>query len=254
MTEGAEAKCPCCRGKIEYFPDQDGACDYQCIHCGWREHVPGSGDISAALTLRGSRSDSGPAHTPQPQATGGTVDLELLERQAAILGRIVDGGDPTEEERSCLEGLWEFVHTILDGSQTRDIVAESQHVCQNCGSTFPAETELPGPQALEQRVSPGEPVPSGECPKCGALCHLELVGTLVPRATSPTVVVFVDGGAVHSVQGAGARVIVCDFDNVSQEWTVGGRHCSIDTWAAPEKPDSWFEEVLRLPEMASRKA
>ena len=49
----------------------------------------------------------------QPQ-TVGNVDRELLERQAAILGRIVDGDHPTEEERSCLEGVWEFLHRILD--------------------------------------------------------------------------------------------------------------------------------------------
>ena len=61
MIEDSEAKpacadtadrCPCCKGKIEYFPDQDGSCDYQCLHCGWSEHVPGSDAIAAALTLR----------------------------------------------------------------------------------------------------------------------------------------------------------------------------------------------------------
>ena len=48
----------------------------------------------------------------------GNIDRELLERQAAILGRIVDGGNPAEEERTCLGGVWEFLHTILDGPQT----------------------------------------------------------------------------------------------------------------------------------------
>ena len=55
MTEDQEARCPCCKGKIEDFPDQDGSCDYQCIHCGWSEHVPASQDIAAALTLHGDQ-------------------------------------------------------------------------------------------------------------------------------------------------------------------------------------------------------
>jgi len=56
MNGEPEAKCPCCKGKIEDFPDQDGGCDYQCLACGWSEHVPGSQDIAAALTLKGARS------------------------------------------------------------------------------------------------------------------------------------------------------------------------------------------------------
>ena len=56
MTKESEAKCPCCGGRIEYSPDQDGARDYQCPHCGWSEHVPGSEDIAAALTLEKARS------------------------------------------------------------------------------------------------------------------------------------------------------------------------------------------------------
>jgi len=48
-------------------------------------------------------------------ATAGLkVDRDLLERQAALLGRAVEGNSLTEEERKCLEGLWEFVHSVLD--------------------------------------------------------------------------------------------------------------------------------------------
>ena len=43
--------------------------------------------------------------------------------------------------------------------------------CQNCGKAFPeAKLVTPIPD-LEQRVMPGEPMPAGECPECGALCH-----------------------------------------------------------------------------------
>jgi hypothetical protein len=46
----------------------------------------------------------------------------------------------------------------------------SKHICQNCG-VFVDEWEIKPIRDLEQRVSPGEEMPSGECPDCGALCH-----------------------------------------------------------------------------------
>ena len=52
MSKESEARCPCCRGLVEHFLGQDGAGDHQCIHCGWSEHVPGSENIAAALTLQ----------------------------------------------------------------------------------------------------------------------------------------------------------------------------------------------------------
>ena len=42
--------------------------------------------------------------------------------------------------------------------------------CQNCGTEH-AENALKPVQNLTERVEPGEPMPSGECPLCGALCH-----------------------------------------------------------------------------------
>lgn len=44
------------------------------------------------------------------------------------------------------------------------------HTCGNCGRSW-IEEELQPIKHLEQRVAPGEEMPSGECAKCGALCH-----------------------------------------------------------------------------------
>ena len=56
MTENSQTSCPCCDGQVEYVPDQDGAADWYCVHCGWREHRPSGQDMAAALTLdKGSR-------------------------------------------------------------------------------------------------------------------------------------------------------------------------------------------------------
>lgn len=48
---------------------------------------------------------------------------------------------------------------------------ESISECQSCGSCYP-ESHLNPIQDLNQRVEAGEPMPSGECPDCGALCQL----------------------------------------------------------------------------------
>ena len=44
--------------------------------------------------------------------------------------------------------------------------------CQNCGRIW-KDSELHDIDRLHERVSPGEPMPSGECPvpDCGALCQ-----------------------------------------------------------------------------------
>jgi len=64
------------------------------------------------------------AQLEESRATGGhpaaslllcpNVNRALLEQQAAILGKVVDGSSLSDEERTCLEGLWEFVHRVLD--------------------------------------------------------------------------------------------------------------------------------------------
>lgn len=42
--------------------------------------------------------------------------------------------------------------------------------CQNCRRLWD-EGDLNEVEDLSLRVSPGEPVPYGECPECGAVCH-----------------------------------------------------------------------------------
>jgi hypothetical protein len=42
--------------------------------------------------------------------------------------------------------------------------------CQNC-QWEGRENWMNPIKDLHQRVAPGEPMPAGECPKCGALCY-----------------------------------------------------------------------------------
>jgi hypothetical protein len=47
------------------------------------------------------------------------------------------------------------------------------HRCQDCGRQWTDDEIIPlsDIQHLLERVAPGEPMPSGECPTCGALCQ-----------------------------------------------------------------------------------
>jgi hypothetical protein len=42
--------------------------------------------------------------------------------------------------------------------------------CQNCEWTG-QDADLAPIYDIFERVAPGEPMPSGECPECGALCQ-----------------------------------------------------------------------------------
>ena len=44
--------------------------------------------------------------------------------------------------------------------------------CQNCEKVWLAsKLRAIDPATLPERVAPGEPMPDGECPECGAVCH-----------------------------------------------------------------------------------
>lgn len=84
---------------------------------------------------------------------------------------------------------------------------EGRSVCQNCGKEWLDEDLNEAPH-LWERVAPGEPFPSGECPDCGALCQ-----PMEPDPEPLTVAVFVRGGMVQDIAAPeGVRVIVLDFD------------------------------------------
>jgi hypothetical protein len=54
--------------------------------------------------------------------------------------------------------------------KTPAFATEGRHRCQNCQKAWDAD-ELLDIEDLGQRIDAGEPVPSGECPECGALCQ-----------------------------------------------------------------------------------
>jgi hypothetical protein len=60
--------------------------------------------------------DPQPSVGPLSEAAlhGLNVDRDLLTRQAALLGKVLNAASLNAEEHSCLGGLWEFVHNVLD--------------------------------------------------------------------------------------------------------------------------------------------
>ena len=45
-------------------------------------------------------------------------------------------------------------------------------MCQSCGTVWGSGVKpIWECDNLAQRIEPGEPLPVGECPKCGAFCH-----------------------------------------------------------------------------------
>ena len=95
-------------------------------------------------------------------------------------------------------------------------------ICGNCRGIYENESLLPL-QDLEQRSAAGEEVPAGECPECGALCHL--IKTRKPM--QPIHRLFA------SVPVPGPPCVKCDNPNM----TLRG-----NTWHCPECGDSYSHD------------
>ena len=60
----------------------------------------------------------------------------------------------------------ELVRSLL----APDVHDDTRNLCQNCDLDWP-DSFLNEVVDLSMRVSPGEVMPSGECPSCQAVCH-----------------------------------------------------------------------------------
>lgn len=111
---------------------------------------------------------------------------------------------------------------LQEGPTAGELDAEmfcSRSRCQNCGKEW-NDTDLDDPAHIWERVAPGEPFPSGECPDCGALCQ-----PIADPAEPITVAVFVRGGMVQDIAAPeGVRVIVLDFDGENEDEMTSHAH------------------------------
>jgi len=60
---------------------------------------------------------------------------------------------------------------IIDALKDEVTDGDDKSTCQGCGHVWPDVMLITPIEDLYQRVSPGEIMPSGECPACRALCH-----------------------------------------------------------------------------------
>lgn len=76
--------------------------------------------------------------------------------------------EPTETDQ-CFDELVDEVRQALKWKVTD---GDDISICPNCSRWWPNEIVAQFPvKDLLARVSPGEPMPSGECPACGSLCQ-----------------------------------------------------------------------------------
>ena len=113
-NDESNAGCPHCNGGLECHPDQDGSCDWHCTRCTWHQHVPGNVDSVTAPDQRNESNAKSKRFIGSALPGIGNVDLELLKQQAAILGKVMDNIPIASDERTRLQGLWEFVHRVAD--------------------------------------------------------------------------------------------------------------------------------------------
>jgi hypothetical protein len=88
--------------------------------------------------------------------------------------------------------------------------------CGNCEWKGRPTIELQAVPDLAQRLDPGSVVPSGECPKCGALCYLQKPrgNAALPAAKA---VIEIKGGCLQTVYATvPLAVVLRDWDNIKE--------------------------------------
>jgi hypothetical protein len=84
---------------------------------------------------------------------------------------------------------------------------EGKNICQNCRKTFTEDKLAEITHGIWERVSPGEIMPSGECPSCGALCHP------VVKSASPNLLQAVET-ILKNTQGASGDSALVNLDEI----------------------------------------
>lgn len=76
-----------------------------------------------------------------------------------------------DEDRKLSKSILQGMRHIVANAPKKNTRLRPEVYCQDCNWQGQVE-ECEEVKNLTQRVAPGEPMPVGECPKCGALCQL----------------------------------------------------------------------------------
>ena len=119
------------------------------------------------------------------EVTRGRFDIDMLTgpHNAALRARIMTGltGAITPQAKAGVTRMFETLCSLAGGAVPGNVCLAAKRAalaawardvqeCQNCGCGW-ALADVGHIQDYAQRVAPGEPAPSGECPGCGCLCH-----------------------------------------------------------------------------------
>lgn len=88
-----------------------------------------------------------------------------------VLVELVASSQEEEEDDDAWLNESEKHGTDTDGALLTPSRGDAVY-CQNCDWTG-EEADCDPINDLQQRVAPGEPMPAGECPRCGSLCQLK---------------------------------------------------------------------------------
>jgi hypothetical protein len=97
---------------------------------------------------------------PEPVRAGAKVEVLDLDKIAA--NPVLEFARLSREGRRLIADEHAYVLKIKGG--------HARSRCQNCERVWHDALVEPVQHVFE-RVLPGEPMPSGECPVCGAVCH-----------------------------------------------------------------------------------
>lgn len=135
-----------------------------------------SADVPAPLQFRAAATHF--ALMLQRLRDTGCYALPVCDRAAAqLIGSALEILQPGSEDAldTCTGLALAFAHMqehellLTDNGSDPDAAAQTVHACDNCDFTTTDPANLLTVQCLSQRVLPGETMPSGECPECGAL-------------------------------------------------------------------------------------
>ncbi len=105
--------------------------------------------------------------------TGAFLDQDEKNKLTKILDAYAEAG--AIEQQSITEPVTvskdfdEALNEIM-GALFSEVEKDGESECQNCGRIWP-DSLLAAVEDLSMRVAPGEPMPSGGCRACGAVCQ-----------------------------------------------------------------------------------
>lgn len=103
------------------------------------------------------------------------VSGKRIKQLLQDMRRLLEDSPVTDVQRSYVASAINALKEAdvnLDRAYAAGDVEKKKYNCGNCEFGTNNDSRLRPIKDIFQRVAPGEPMPAGECPNCGALVHL----------------------------------------------------------------------------------